>query len=171
MPSFTIIYFGIGLICAFGLLRYTHKKKVSSSLFEAFGAAIFFPVCFPFLLPILVPLVAAFWPIFFIDDVFRYIPKQRRERLALLKSELKEARKLRSTARKDLQEFQAIIGQTGTAVTDLRLLGEVRIDDRTWQASSESGYIPLGTSVVVSARRGQELQVRTITKEAEQAAS
>lgn len=56
----------------------------------------------------------------------------------------------------------ALIGKHGTALTDLRPVGVVRIGDEKFDALSEVSYIRAGTAVRVSAIDGTQVKVRPL---------
>jgi len=71
----------------------------------------------------------------------------------------------------DQQGFQAssydpdLIGKEGVALTDLKPMGHIFIEDERAQALSEAGYISKGMPVTVIRGRGAYLIVRTISTE------
>ena len=145
-----VIYFGVGVLCFLTVTLSAARKKVSSSMAEA----VIDPILFVFVLVL--------WPMFFLNDILLYIPKQRRERLASLDAKMTEARIRRAAQRQKRDEFYSIVGQIGTAATDLRLAGFVRIGDNNWNAISESGFIPSNTPIEVTDRQGSDLLVRRL---------
>jgi len=60
-------------------------------------------------------------------------------------------------------EFDALLGQEGVAITDLRPVGSIRIGDRKVSAISEISFLPYGSKVRVSAIEGNQVRVRPIT--------
>lgn len=53
-----------------------------------------------------------------------------------------------------------LIGKTGVAATDLNPLGQVRVDEKSFEAYSHSGLIEQGTSVQVLNGKGARLIVK-----------
>jgi membrane-bound serine protease (ClpP class) len=83
--------------------------------------------------------------------------------------------RVRSTAKKgtiflasDQEGFQAsvypkeLIGKTGLAATDLKPSGHIWIEDRTFQALSQAGYIDKGTPIQILGGHGSHLIVQPI---------
>jgi len=60
-------------------------------------------------------------------------------------------------------EFDAFLGREGTAVSDLRPVGTIRIDDRKFSAVSETSFITAGAPVRVVSVEGNQVKVRPIT--------
>jgi membrane-bound ClpP family serine protease len=143
-----IAYFLLGCVCCYLVGKSATKSKVSSTFFEALQT---------FHLAIATAALV-FWPLFIVNDVLFYIPRQRKERLKYLRNLRKTAHGRRLADKK----HQSIIGRTGVASTDLRLAGEVIIDDQRWMATSSHGHIPSGTPVVVVKRQGTKLYVRPL---------
>ncbi|WP_442481558.1 NfeD family protein [Aeoliella sp. SH292] len=143
-----IAYFLLGCVCCYLVGKSAAKSKVSSTFFEALQT---------FQLAIATAALV-FWPLFIVNDVLFYIPRQRKERL----QHLRDLRKTAHCRRLAETKHQSIIGRTGFASTDLRLAGEVIIDDQQWMATSSYGHIPSGTPVVVVNRQGTRLYVRPV---------
>lgn len=61
-----------------------------------------------------------------------------------------------------LGEFDHLLGQEGTAVTDLRPVGAVKFGDARHQAISEVSYIHSGTRVRVTNVEGNQIKVRPV---------
>ena len=75
------------------------------------------------------------------------------------------ARKTLEAAGRSLSHNQdRVIGQTGTARTDLRPEGSVYVGGEEWSAVSKS-YVPSGASVRIVSRQGLVLEVEQIKKE------
>ena len=60
----------------------------------------------------------------------------------------------------ELQALRALIGSEGTAVSDLRPVGKVRIEGERLDALAESGMIEAGTPVVVTTVYDNQIKVR-----------
>jgi len=60
------------------------------------------------------------------------------------------------------QEFSEMIGKTGTAVTILRPSGRIKIENKTYDAVSEIGYIEPGDSIKVNRYESGQLYVTKI---------
>lgn len=56
------------------------------------------------------------------------------------------------------------VGKRGFAATDLNPQGKISIDDRTYEAKSESGRIEKGTPVLILEGKGSLLIVKTSTE-------
>ena len=163
MREFAAFYFGFGLFAAVITFRYADKRKVSSTFIEGLTHSFLSPGIFLF--------TVAFWPMFFLNDIFLVIPRESKERLIRLKAELIEARAERLEAREQrlAEQANSVIGLTGFTVTPLRLAGQVRVGDTTWDAISESGFIPSGVPIKVTKQRKREITVRVSNdEEAEQ---
>ncbi|MDP6987491.1 MAG: NfeD family protein [Phycisphaerales bacterium] len=65
----------------------------------------------------------------------------------------------------DSRSRAALLGQTGTAETDLRPIGTVRIDDRRHDALSDHGFIAVGADITVVEVLDNQLKVRPSTEE------
>ena len=59
---------------------------------------------------------------------------------------------------------ETLIGKTGTAISDLKPKGEVRVAGEIWHAESLSGDIANGEKVCVKALNGLVLEVEKIHK-------
>lgn len=57
----------------------------------------------------------------------------------------------------------SLVGMEGTAITDLRLVGTVRVDGKKHPAISELSFIPAGSKVRVVGVDGGELRVRMVS--------
>lgn len=159
MWNYFIAYLAVGALCFLAVTVYSARKKVSASMSEA----LIDPLLFMFVLPL--------WPVFLLNDLFLYIPKQRRERASQLNSTTTEAQITPASNHQDNERF-TLVGQTGTAATDLRLVGIVSIGEKDWNAISDSGYISMSTPVEVTDHRGNDLLVRPfhcVNQETEQA--
>lgn len=86
-------YFCIGGLCLALIANCAFKKKVSSTFVEGM------------LDPFVIGFAIILWPAFFLNDVFRYIPKQRKERLELLREEKKEAQVRRLNERERFKKL------------------------------------------------------------------
>lgn len=117
--------------------------------------------------PISFVLVLVLWPIFFLNDILLYIPKQRRERYESLGVGRIEARTRRAAERQKRDDFNSVVGHIGVAATDLRLAGLVRIDGQDWNAISQSGFIPSNALIEVTARQGNDLVVKRLPESSE----
>lgn len=62
-----------------------------------------------------------------------------------------------------LAELEHLIGQEGTAMTDLRPVGAVKIGDTRYPAISEVSYIRSGTRVRVTSVDAAQIRVRPVT--------
>lgn len=60
------------------------------------------------------------------------------------------------------QERQRFLGREGLAVTDLRPVGVIKIDDEKHDATCELGFTPAGTRVKVSGIEPSQLRVRPV---------
>lgn len=60
------------------------------------------------------------------------------------------------------QQLAAFIGSTGTALTDLRPVGTIKVDGQRVQARSETSLIPTGSSVRITGVDGAVLKVRKV---------
>ena len=58
---------------------------------------------------------------------------------------------------------QALVGQVGTALTDLRPAGKCRFDQHRLDCLAETGMIDKGTRVVVVSVKGLEINVRPVS--------
>jgi membrane-bound serine protease (ClpP class) len=67
---------------------------------------------------------------------------------------------IRAQRRKPTTGIQGIIGEAGTALTDLSPAGQVRVHGEIWAAVSAEGTLPKGTPVTVEAIAGLTLTVR-----------
>jgi membrane-bound serine protease (ClpP class) len=61
---------------------------------------------------------------------------------------------------------EAMIGKTGTAITDLKPKGEVRVEGEIWRAESLSGDIAKGEQVNVKALKGLVVMVEKVQEQA-----
>ena len=61
---------------------------------------------------------------------------------------------------------EAMIGKTGTAITDLKPKGEVRVEGEIWRAESLSGDIAKGEQVSVKALNGLVVMVEKVQEQA-----
>lgn len=69
----------------------------------------------------------------------------------------------RLEARRQEEELaKALIGVRGTALTDLRPIGLVRIEGERIDALAEGGVIPAGSEVRVTAVEGSQIKVRRV---------
>lgn len=59
-------------------------------------------------------------------------------------------------------EFDHLLGQEGSAVTDMRPVGAVKIGEGRYQAVSEVSYVRSGTRVRVTAVEGNQVKVRPV---------
>jgi len=59
--------------------------------------------------------------------------------------------------------YSSVIGKEGEAVTVLRPSGKVEIDDETYDAYSDAGYIEKGTPVKVIGYTNTQLKVRKLS--------
>ncbi len=59
-------------------------------------------------------------------------------------------------------EFEHLVGQQGTAVTDLRPVGAIKIGDARYHAHAEVSYIRSGTRVRVTSADGTQIKVRPV---------
>jgi membrane-bound ClpP family serine protease len=150
MWTYIAIYLLVGALCFFTAAMCAARKKVSSSMAESI------------IDPILFLAVLSLWPLFFLNDILLYIPKQRRERFATVHLKRVEARTRRSTLRQKRDDYYAVVGSTGVAATDLRLAGFVRICGQNWDAISESGFIPANSPIEVTDRQGSNLLVKQL---------
>lgn len=69
---------------------------------------------------------------------------------------------LRAQHRKVITGIEAMVGQTGEAITDLFPTGNVWVHGERWQAESAGGYIPKGTKVTILAVNGLKLSVSPV---------
>ncbi len=67
--------------------------------------------------------------------------------------------------RSKLTGSEAMIGKTGTAITDLKPKGEVRVMGEIWRAESLSGDIEKGDKVCVNALKGLVVMVEKVQEE------
>lgn len=58
---------------------------------------------------------------------------------------------------------RSLVGKAGTALTDLRPVGLVRVETQTLEALAENSLIPKGQRVVIVAATGSEVKVRPAT--------
>ncbi len=59
-----------------------------------------------------------------------------------------------------VRDLETMVGQTGTAVTELKPDGHVRLRGELWAARSTDGLIARGTPVEVVTQEGLKLEVR-----------
>ena len=75
---------------------------------------------------------------------------------------LSKSRDATSEATPEADELAALVGKTGTALSDLRPVGKVRIDGRTYDARAERVLIDNGKEIEVIAAGGTDLVVRGV---------
>jgi membrane-bound ClpP family serine protease len=68
----------------------------------------------------------------------------------------------RLAADEERQRWQSLLGVEGIAITDLRPVGIVRIDDRRYDALAETTMITKGQRVKVTVVDGNQVKVRAI---------
>ncbi|MDP6478739.1 MAG: NfeD family protein [Phycisphaerales bacterium] len=66
---------------------------------------------------------------------------------------------------KDSRSHSGLMGKIGTAETDLRPIGTVRIDDRRHDALSDHGFITAGAQIAVVEVLDNQLKVRLLPEE------
>ena len=122
----------------------------------AFGVAIWqaFEISTPMGVGLIIALAVAV-PLYYVF-LFRCLAKTAFAR----KLFLKPGENSRGEGTPGLSEFQQLVGKTGTAETQLRPSGAVRIDGRRVPALSESGIIQKGTAVRVLRIDGMSLIVK-----------
>lgn len=59
-------------------------------------------------------------------------------------------------------DYSYLIGKSGTALTDLRPVGQIEIEDKVYEAISRGEYIEKGSRIEVVAQDGNRLRVRPI---------
>ena len=64
------------------------------------------------------------------------------------------------TRAQEYDQRQALVGQTGVTVNDLRPIGKVRIDGHRYEALAESGVIDAGVKVTVISIVDNQIKVR-----------
>jgi len=69
-----------------------------------------------------------------------------------------DAREL--SERERLMSRRALVGLTGTALNDLRPVGDIEIDGEQFEALAELGWVEAGSPVVVTHADGLEIKVR-----------
>jgi membrane-bound ClpP family serine protease len=79
---------------------------------------------------------------------------------------LEKVPSLTATGTPDAQAMELLVGKTGTAETQLRPSGAVRVEGRRFVAVAESGIIQKGTAVKVISASGMNLVVRATEDEA-----
>jgi membrane-bound serine protease (ClpP class) len=57
-------------------------------------------------------------------------------------------------------KLDLLVGTNGVALTDLRPVGKISIEDSPYEASTEGAFIPSGSNIVVIAVKGNYLVVR-----------
>jgi membrane-bound serine protease (ClpP class) len=75
---------------------------------------------------------------------------------------LSRSRDATSEATPEAGELSSLVGRTGTVLSDLRPVGKVRIDGRTYDARAERVLIDSGTEIEVIAAGGTDLVVRSV---------
>jgi membrane-bound ClpP family serine protease len=66
--------------------------------------------------------------------------------------------------RHEREKFAALVGREGVAITDLRPVGQVRIDTQRYEALAEGGLIDTGSPVRVTAANPSQIKVRAIRR-------
>jgi membrane-bound ClpP family serine protease len=73
-----------------------------------------------------------------------------------------EAERLRLAEEAERKEREALLGQEGIVLVDLRPVGMVEIGGRRFDAISEIQFVPAGSRVKVSGFSGNDLRVRPL---------
>ena len=81
------------------------------------------------------------------------------QRMPFIRSELLEA-EIAGSSVSNADELEELVGQSGTALTDLRPSGKIRIDGDRYAAVARVGFISRGASILVIDVRAGELVVR-----------
>jgi len=104
---------------------------------------------------ILIPTAVAFglriWP---------YTPVGRRMLMGSRTEE--DVERDRAQTRQEREQWQALLGAEGEAMTDLRPVGVVQIDGRRYDALAEVNFIDAGTRVRVTIVDGKQIKVRPL---------
>jgi membrane-bound serine protease (ClpP class) len=64
--------------------------------------------------------------------------------------------------REAVDQRRALIGLTGSAITDMRPIGEIEVGGTSHEALADAGWIEAGTPIEVVAADGMEIKVRAI---------
>ncbi len=64
--------------------------------------------------------------------------------------------------RRIVEQYEVLVGQEGVAVTDLRPVGQVRIDAQRYEALAEGALIDAGARVRVVSARPNQIKVRAV---------
>ncbi len=92
----------------------------------------------------------------------RIMPNTPVGRLLILGDEEKDLEKAEFDRDQSMHEMDALIGQEGTALTDLRPVGTAQIDGKVYDALADSGVIEAGATVRVVSILGSEVKVRAV---------
>lgn len=155
IPGFGIVGLSgiVLMICALGLVALGHWPR-SPGEWIAYGHAV---VPFGWSIAGAIAIVALF---------FRFLPGIPVLNHLLLHPDRPAEQETAGTAIYEGERFQALLGQTGLATTNLRPAGIVRIDGALIDVVSDGTYIGSGSRVVVTRVEGNRVVVRQAEKPA-----
>lgn len=161
----TLLYWGFGLLLASVLLYFIEFFVPSGGLIgltatvvAVAGIVTFWRVTWVWGITSL-GIMAVLVPVAF-NFALRVMPNTPMGKHLILSDDAETVQRRALEETRQLEQEQALVGSVGTALTDLRPVGQIEIDGTRLEVLAEGGHVSAGQRVRVTTVQGNQVKVR-----------